>query len=143
VQGVKRRFVYITSFELLAIALSSTLLKLLSDSPATYAGAAAVGASAIALGWNLVYNTLFERWESRQARKGRGFLRRAAHALGFEAGLVVMLVPLFAWVLGVTLQRALALNLAMILFFLAYTFFFNLVFDRLFGLPLSARQPGA
>jgi uncharacterized membrane protein len=139
VQGLKRKIVYVVSFEIIAIALSSTLLKLLSDSSVVFAGAAAVGASAIAVSWNFVYNTLFEAWEARQARKGRSVLRRAMHALGFEAGLVVMLVPLFAWVLSVGLLEALFLNLAMIVFFLAYNFFFNLAFDRLFGLPLSAR----
>jgi uncharacterized membrane protein len=139
VQGLKRKLVYVISFEIIAIALSSTLLRLLSDSSLVYAGAAAVGASVIAMSWNFVYNTLFEAWESRQARKGRSVLRRAMHALGFEAGLVVMLVPLFAWVLDVGLLEALVLNLAMIVFFLAYNFLFNLAFDRLFGLPLSAQ----
>lgn len=61
------------------------------------------------------------------------------HALGFELGLVTMLVPLFAWVLGVSLFTALVLNAAMIVFFLVYAFVFNLVFDRLFGLPLAAQ----
>ena len=139
VQGLPRKIVYLVSFELLAIALSGALLRLLAESPMVLAGATAVASSAIAMAWNLVYNLLFEAWERRQARKGRGFLRRACHAIGFEAGLVAMLVPLFAWVLGVGWGQALALNLAMILFFLAYGFLFNLAFDRVFGLPLSAQ----
>jgi uncharacterized membrane protein len=141
VQGVRRKIVYVVCFELIAIAMSSVLLKLLSGSPIGYAGATAAASSAIALLWNLVYNTLFERWEARQARKGRSFRRRAAHAVGFEAGLVLMLVPLFAWILGVGLREAVAYNLSMILFFLVYAFLFNLAFDRLFGLPLSAQRP--
>jgi uncharacterized membrane protein len=139
-QGIRRKVAYVVLFELLAIALSSLLLKLLSDSPMLMTGAAAVGASAIAMLWNLAYNTLFEAWESRQARKGRGLLRRIAHTIGFEAGLVLALVPLFAWVLDVSLWQALVLNLAMIVFFLAYGFLFNLAFDRVFGLPLSAQE---
>ncbi|MDB5941064.1 MAG: bacterial Transrane Pair family protein [Ramlibacter sp.] len=138
-QGIKRKIFYVGSFELFAIAISSTLLKLLSGSPVASAGTAAVASSAIALLWNLVYNGLFERWEARQSRKGRSLARRAAHALGFEAGLVLMLVPLFAWVLDVTLREALLYNLGMIAFFLAYTFLFNLAFDRVFGLPISAQ----
>ncbi len=66
-------------------------------------------------------------------------LRRVVHAMGFEVGLVTMLVPLFAWVLGVSLLAALLLNAVMIVFFLVYAFLFNLVFDRVFGLPLSAQ----
>lgn len=138
-QGIKRKIVYATTFELIAIAMSTTLLKLLSGGPVTHAGAAAVGASVLALLWNMAYNAVFERWEARQARKGRGFARRVAHAVGFEGGLTVLLVPLFAWILDVTLVEALVMNLGMIVFFLAYTFTFNLAFDRLFGLPLSAQ----
>ena len=138
-QGLQRKITYVVAFEVLAIALSGTLLRLLSDTSVGHAGAAAVGASAIAMLWNLVYNMLFEAWERRQAKKGRGLLRRACHAVGFEAGLVVMLVPLFAWILGVGWLEALLLNAAMIVFFLVYGFLFNLAFDRLFGLPLSAQ----
>ena len=139
-QGIQRKIVYVASFELFAIALSGILLRYLSGTPPVSAGAAAVGASVIAMLWNLVYNHLFEAWEARQARKGRSLLRRACHAVGFEAGLVVLLVPLFAWVLGVSWWEALVLNAVMIVFFLAYGFVFNLAFDRLFGLPLSAQR---
>ncbi|RYY65472.1 MAG: PACE efflux transporter [Comamonadaceae bacterium] len=143
-QGIKRKIVYVVSFEILAIALSSLLLRLLSDASVVHAGMTAVVASAIAMGWNLAYNALFERWEARQSRKGRSLLRRACHAIGFEAGLIALLVPMFAWILGVSLLDALLLNVAMVLFFLAYGFLFNLAFDRVFGLPLSAQgQPPA
>ena len=139
VQGLQRKIVYVVSFELIAIVLASTLLRLLSESPVATAGITAAASSAIAMAWNYVYNLLFEAWEARQARKGRSLLRRAVHAMGFEAGLVTMLVPLFAWVLGVSLLAALALNAVMIVFFLVYGFLFNLAFDRVFGLPLSAQ----
>ena len=138
-QGLKRKIVYVVSFELIAIVLASTLLRLLSDSPVGIAGITAAASSAIAMAWNYVYNMLFEAWEARQARKGRNLLRRLVHAIGFEAGLVTVLVPLFAWVLGVSLLVALLLNAVMIVFFLVYGFAFNLVFDRVFGLPLSAQ----
>lgn len=138
-QGIKRKFVYVVLFEVFAITLSSVLLKVLSDTPLLYTGAAAVAASAIAMFWNLAYNTRFEMWEARQARKGRSMARRVCHVIGFEIGLIMALVPLFAQVLGVTITEALGLNLAMILFFLAYGFLFNLAFDRFFGLPESAQ----
>jgi len=137
-QGLQRKIVYVSLYELFAIAISSAGLALLSDSGLGHASVAAVAASAIAVVWNLVYNTLFERWEARQAVKGRGVARRIAHALGFEAGLVVMLVPLFAWWLGVSLWQAFVLDLGLIVFFLVYTYAFNLGFDRVFGLPASA-----
>lgn len=138
-QGIKRKVVYITLYEIIAIAMSSAGLALLSGSELGHASVAAVAASAIAVVWNLVYNTLFERWEARQAKRGRSVLRRVVHAIGFEGGLVVTLVPLFAWWLDISLWQAFVLDLGLIVFFLVYTFVFNLAFDKIFGLPASAQ----
>jgi uncharacterized membrane protein len=119
--------------------MSSALLSLTSARESfVYAGIAAVASSAIALVWNLAYNTGFEYWEARQAQKGRGLWRRVAHALGFEAGLVVLLVPLFAYLLGLSWWEAFVYDLGLMLFFMVYTFLFNLGFDHVFGLPASA-----
>lgn len=137
-QGIKRKVVYVSLYELIAVAITSFGLATLAGQELGHAGVAAVASSAIAVLWNLVYNTLFERWESRQAVRGRGLLRRTAHAIGFELGLVIMLVPLFAWWLQVSLWQAFVLDLGLIAFFLFYTFIFNLAFDRIFGLPASA-----
>lgn len=137
-QGIQRKIVFVTLYELFAIAFSSFGLFMLSDSGLGHASVAAVAASAIAVIWNLVYNSLFERWEARQATKGRSVARRIAHAVGFEGGLVLTLVPLFAWWLGISLWQAFVLDLGLIVFFLIYTFVFNLAFDRVFGLPSSA-----
>ncbi|NGZ84481.1 PACE efflux transporter [Duganella aceris] len=138
-QGLKRKVIYAVLFEMIAVALTSSLLMLMGGHDAGQAGVAAVASSAIALLWNLVYNTLFEAWEARQATRGRGWMRRAAHAAGFEGGLVVILVPLFAWWLHISLWHALVLDLGLVLFFMVYTFLFALAFDRVFGLPASAQ----
>ena len=103
------------------------------------AGAVAVASSVIAVLWNLVYNILFERWEASQSVRGRSVRRRMAHAIGFELGFLVMLVPLFAWWFGIGLQRALVLEIGLALFFLVYTFAFNWAFDKTFGLPAAAQ----
>lgn len=142
-QGIKRKIVYVTLYELIAIAFSSVALALLAGSSMGHASVAAVAASAIAVVWNLVFNTLFEKWESRQARRGRSLGRRVAHAIGFEGGLVFTLVPLFAWWLGISLWQAFVLDLGLIVFFLVYTFVFNLAFDKVFGLPASAMPQAA
>ncbi|MDI3510646.1 MAG: hypothetical protein PWQ61_1411 [Betaproteobacteria bacterium] len=138
-QGIRRKIVYVTLYELIAIAASTAGLALLSSSSVGHASVAAVAASLIAVAWNLIFNTLFERWEARQAVRGRNFWRRAAHAIGFEGGLVVTLVPLFAWWLEISLWQAFVLDLGLIVFFLIYTFVFNLAFDKVFGLPASAQ----
>lgn len=137
-QGARRKIVYVTLYELFAIAISSTGLSVGSGASLERAGVIAVASAVIAIVWNLVYNTLFERWESRQSVRGRGLARRVAHAIGFELGFLVLLVPLFAWWFDIGLQHALVLEIGLALFFLLYTFVFNWAFDKVFGLPASA-----
>lgn len=137
-QGARRKIVYVTLYELFAIAISSTGLSVGSGASLERAGVIAVASAVIAIVWNLVYNTLFERWESRQSVRGRGLARRVAHAIGFELGFLVLLVPLFAWWFDIGLQHALVLEIGLAMFFLLYTFVFNWAFDKVFGLPASA-----
>ena len=139
-QGVKRRVLYVSLYELIAIAAATAGLALLSGQGAGHSSVVAAAASAIAVVWNIVFNWAFERWEARQSVKGRSVRRRIAHAIGFEGGLVFILVPLFSWWIQVTLWQALVMYLGLVVFFLCYTFVFNWVFDAVFGLPLSAQQ---
>ena len=137
-QGVKRRVVYISLYEGIAIVVASFGLAAMSGQGLGHSGALAVIASVIAVAWNLAFNALFERWEARQAVRGRSLRRRIAHAIGFEGGLVAFLVPTFAWWLGISLFEALVMDLGLVIFFLVYTFVFNWACDAVFGLPASA-----
>lgn len=140
-QGLRRKIVYVGLYELIAIVISSTGLAAGSGASVQLAGVAAVASSVIAVVWNLAYNHLFERWEARQVVRGRSLGRRIAHAVGFETGFVIMLVPLFAWWLDIGWGHALVLNLGLSGFFFVYTFVFNWAFDAVFGLPASAQPP--
>lgn len=142
-QGIPRKIVYVSLYEGFAILFTGLGLSALSGAGAAKSTALAVASSVIAVIWNLVFNTAFEAWESRQATRGRSLLRRGAHAIGFEGGLAVILVPLFAWWLGVGLWEALLFDAALLVFFFVYTFVFNWSFDRAFGLPASAAAPRA
>jgi len=137
-QGLKRRVVYVSLYEGIAIVVASLGLMLMSGASLAHSGVLSALSSAVAVCWNLAFNWLFERWESRQAVRGRSLARRIAHAIGFEGGLIAFLVPLFAWWLDVSLWQALAMDFGLVIFFLIYTFVFNWCFDAVFGLPASA-----
>ncbi|MGD9773299.1 PACE efflux transporter [Diaphorobacter sp.] len=137
-QGPRRRVLFVTLYEAIAIAVSSLLFMAIGQS-AGASGAMAVVASTLAIVWNVVFNHLFERWEARQSVKGRSVLRRVVHAVGFEGGLALVLIPLMAWWFGVSLWQATVLEAGLLLFFLVYTYAFNWAFDRVFGLPASAQ----
>lgn len=138
-QGVARRVVYIALYEAIAIVIVSIGLDAMAEGGLLHAGVLAVMTSVVAVVWNLVFNHAFEWWESRQPVRGRSVARRVAHAIGFEGGLVVLLVPIMAWWLRVSLLQAFLMDVALVVFFLVYTFVFTWAFDRIFGLPASAR----
>ena len=137
-QGVKRRVIYVTLYELIAIGAATVGLALLTGQGAGHSSVVAVAASVIAIVWNIVFNWAFERWEARQPVRGRSVARRVAHAIGFQLTLVVYLIPLIAWWLGMSLVEAFVVDLAFIILVPCYTFAYNWAFDRIFGLPRSA-----
>ncbi|WP_296183547.1 PACE efflux transporter [Pseudomonas sp. UBA1879] len=140
-QGATRKVVQAILYELIAIAVLSPTLSLIYDDGLAHAGALSVMLSASALIWNMVYNYVFEYWEARQTQRTRTLRRRLLHSLGFEGGLVVMLVPLVAWWLDITWWSALATNLGLFVFFFFYALVFQWGFDRVFDVPASAREP--
>ncbi len=134
-----RKILYAISFETLGVAVATIGLRLMSDASTSSTLTLSVLTATIALTWSFIFNSIFEAWEARQSTRGRSLKRRSAHALLFEGGLVVILVPIMAWWLGVTLWQALIFEAGLIVLFISYTYLFTWGFDRLFGLPQSAR----
>lgn len=89
--------------------------------------------------WNMVFNYAFERWEAKQCLRERTLWRRTAHAVGFEGGLTVLLLPVMSYSLSISLAEAFAANVALFVFFFCYAFVFQWGFDKLFDVPESAK----
>ena len=134
-----RRVLQAVLYEVGAVAVVGPVLAFAFDKPGGSTLALAVVLSAIALCWNYLFNLVFERWEARQTAKGRSLARRLAHGAGFEGGLTVLLVPVMAWWLDTTALAAFVANLGLLGFFFVYAIGFTWAFDRVFGLPASAR----
>ncbi len=134
-----RKILYAISFETLGVAVATIGLRLMSDASTASTLTLSILTATIALTWSFAFNSLFEAWEARQTTRGRSLKRRSAHALLFEGGLVLFLVPIMGWWLGVSLWQALVFEAGLIVLFITYTYIFTWGFDRLFGLPHSAR----
>ncbi len=137
---ITRRVLQAVLYEAVAIAFVGPVLSFAFDAPPTSTFGLAVVLSSIALAWNYVFNTLFERWESRQAVRDRSWARRLAHGLGFEGGLTVILVPVMAFWLDTSFLTAFVVNLGLLAFFFVYAIVFTWAFDRVFGLPQHIHQ---
>ena len=135
-----RRVLQAVLYETFAIAFVGPVLSFAFDQPPTSTFALAVVLSTIALAWNYVFNSLFERWESRQSTKGRSFARRLSHGIGFEGGLVILLIPVMSAWLDISPLAAFVANLGLLVIFIIYTYIFTWAFDQVFGLPDSATQ---
>ena len=127
---ISERIFHAVLYELCAMILLVPLASLVMDTGLGHMGVLALMMSSVAMLWNMLFNALFERAERRWGLT-RTVWVRSAHALLFEGGLVVMLVPLAAWWLAVSLWQAFLLDLGFFAFFLPYTYVFNLAYDRI------------
>ena len=134
-----RKIIYALSFETIGVVVASVWLLVFSPASVGQSVSLSVVAATIALGWSYIFNSAFEAWEARRAIRGRPWALRTVHALIYETGLVVVLVPVMAWWLSVSLIEALAYEAGLIVLFVVYTYVFTWGFDRIFCLPQSAR----
>lgn len=137
-QGVRRKLVYVGGYEALGLTAGTIVMTLLTGSPPTTTGPMAIMITGIAAVWNMAFNYLFESWERRRRDRTRTTYRRILHAVAFQLTLVCLLIPLIAWWLEITLVQAFLLDLVFIVYVPFFTFAYNWVFDRIFGVPASA-----
>lgn len=138
---LKRRIVYVTVFEILAVLFSTIILMQLSGHDATESLPLAVMVSGAAVIWNFIYNSAFEYIEKRWKIDERTLIIRVFHALGFEGGLILICLPLYMLWFGVGVWTAFIMEAALLVFFLVYTFIFTLIFDKIFALPQQVGAP--
>ena len=69
---LQRRILQACLYEGIAIAVVTPTLALAFSHPPGSAFVLAAVMSSIALAWNYVFNSLFERWEARQTVRGQG-----------------------------------------------------------------------
>ncbi|MEO7401881.1 MAG: multidrug/biocide efflux PACE transporter [Polaromonas sp.] len=141
-KSIKERFLHSLAFEVVAIAICAPLGAWLLGYSLAHIGLLTLMISLLAMSWNMVFNTLFDRAQRRIGFK-RTLMARSVHALMFEVGLLLAVVPLAAWWLGIGLWEAFVLDIGIALFFLPYTFVFNWTYDHLRALVVARRQPEA
>ena len=124
------------SFEIVGLAIFTPLAMLAFDQPAMDMGVIGLISATVATLWNFVFNMGFDRAMIRRTGSAvKSVPVRILHTLMFEGGLVVLLIPMIAWYLGITLWQALVMDIAIVAFYLVYTFFFNIAYDRVYPLP--------
>lgn len=128
-------------FEAIALAIFIPGSAALFGQSLEHMGVIGIASATIATLWNFVFNLGFDRAMLRLRGSVHKTLPiRVAHTLLFEAGLVIVLIPMIAWYLGIGLWAALLMDLAIVAYYLVYAFFFNMAYDRVFPIPAAAPQ---
>ena len=136
------RLRYALLFEGVLVALFSAIAALLFERSLLSMGALSIALSLVALAINLGYNYLFDRLDVRNGRipTDRSRNWRIVHALGFEATLVIVNLPLVMWWMGWNVWQALALDIVAMAGIVVYTYFFTLAYDRVFPIEQPTRN---
>jgi uncharacterized membrane protein len=136
------RLRYALLFEGILVVLTAVITALLFDRSVLSMGALSLVLSLVALVVNFVYNYCFDRFDVRNGRvpTERPRAWRIVHAIGFEATLVIINLPLLMWWMDWTLWKVLVFDIAAMACIVVYTYYFTLAYDRLF--PIEQGDPG-
>jgi uncharacterized membrane protein len=137
----KDRIRHALSFEIIALFMVIPLGAWGFGLPLDNVGIVAVVSATIATGWNYLYNLIFDHALARlTGHVAKSIAMRILHALLFECGLLMILLPFIAWYLSVSLLEAFLMDVSFTAFYLVYTFAFNWLYDLVFPVP-PAPQP--
>jgi uncharacterized membrane protein len=135
-RSIGDRIRHAISFEIVGLLLVTPLGALAFHFPLHDMGTVAIVSATIATAWNFVYNCVFDLIRRHSVgTTEKGGLVRVYHAVLFEVGLLMVLMPFIAWYLGISIWQAFIMDLSFALFYMLYAYVFNWGYDRLFPLP--------
>lgn len=129
------------AFEIIALSIVIPAGAVVFDKPIADIGIVSLVSASIATVWNYLYNLLFDHAMVRFRGNVHKTLRiRIVHALLFEGGLLLVLLPFIAWYLSISVIEAFVMDVSFAAFFLVYAFVYNWIYDRVFPIPDAAAQ---
>lgn len=129
-KSFKERIFHAVIFEVTANVIIALSLAWLMNVSVLQSGSLSVISALTATVWNFVFNKFFDVLQKKHQFQ-RTFLVRAIHAVGFETGLIISLIPVAMYMLNLTIAEAFFVEIGLVLFFLPYTMLFNWLYDYL------------
>lgn len=129
-KSFKERVFHAVIFEVTANVIIALALAWLMNVSVLQSGSLSVISALTATVWNFIFNKLFDSLQKKHQFQ-RTFLVRAIHAVGFETGLIISLIPVAMVMLNLTVTEAFFVEIGLVLFFLPYTMLFNWLYDYL------------
>jgi len=132
------------SFEIIALLLVVPLGAVAFHVPIHDIGVVGIVSATLATLWNMIYNYVFDVALQRlSGTTKKSASLRILHTVLFETGLLIVLMPFFAWYLGISLWQAFVMDLSFALFYMVYALGFNWAYDKVFPLPEWSGAPAS
>ncbi|WP_417257831.1 PACE efflux transporter [Celeribacter sp.] len=123
-------------FEILALVLVVPIGAVVFGLPIHDFGVVGVVSATLAMLWNGIYNYVFDlvlrHLTGTTLKAGRA---RILHAVLFELGLLIVLIPFIAWYLAIPLWQAFLMDVSLAGFYIVYALGYNWAYDKIFPLP--------
>ncbi|MBS1204896.1 MAG: hypothetical protein H6R25_1795 [Proteobacteria bacterium] len=129
-KSVQERILHAVLFEVVANFSIAFLLAWIMNVSVLQSGLLSVISAFTATVWSFIFNKCFDGIQKRY-KFCRNFVVRSLHAIMFEAGLIIILVPAAMFTLNLPVQEAFWTEVGLVFFFLPYTLIFNWVYDYL------------
>ncbi|WP_144210570.1 PACE efflux transporter [Shewanella donghaensis] len=136
--GTLERVFHSVLFEVLAVTLSIAGLAIFTDHDVASLSGTMIVIASIAMVWNYAFNWVFDLYVKGDKTK-RTFSMRIFHVSLFEAGLLVLTIPVMAYFLSVSLWNAFLMDLGVTIFITIYAFLFNLSYDHIRSAVMQRR----
>ncbi|HCI6133295.1 TPA: PACE efflux transporter [Klebsiella variicola subsp. variicola] len=129
-KSFKERIFHAAIFEVTANVIIALSVAWLMNVSVLQSGSLSVISALTAMAWNFVFIKIFDSLQKKHGFQ-RTFLVRAIHAVGFETGLIITLIPVAMVMLDLTMTETFFVEIGLVLFFLPYTMLFNWLYDYL------------
>ncbi|MEB3752885.1 chlorhexidine efflux PACE transporter AceI [Acinetobacter sp. MD2(2019)] len=135
----KKRIIHAVMYEAILLVVIAYGLSYFFSLPLEESGLLMLIMCGISVFWNMIFNALFEKAEQKYQFKRTVFFR-ILHAIGFEGGLMIITIPIFAYTLKMNLIDAFLLDFGITNCIFVYTFIYQWCFDAIEQKWFSAKN---
>ncbi|WP_153914769.1 PACE efflux transporter [Shewanella sp. TC10] len=126
-------------FEFLAIIGSVIGLMMFTDYELVSLSGTMIAIATIAMGWNFVFNIIFDKFYDAP-REQRTVKQRVLYIAWFESGLLLLTIPVMAFILNISLIEAFWLDISVTIFITIYAYVYNYAYDHIRARIVLNRQ---
>ncbi|MGI2169099.1 PACE efflux transporter [Shewanella sp. MF05960] len=133
------RIFHAVLFEFLAVVGSIVGLMIFTEHELMSLSGTMIAIATIAMGWNFIFNIIFDKFYT-ESREQRTVKQRVLYITLFESGLLMLTIPVMAFILKISLFEAFWLDISVTVFITIYAYIYNYAYDHIRAHIMFKRQ---